>query len=98
MQVALYLSGLSCTNDNFIQKSGAQRVAAQLGIALVSPDTSPRGLGIDGEDDSFDFGTGAMSCYAGLASALEVRRQCCLSCRRVCSAHGLRGDDSASYI
>lgn len=58
MQVALYLSGLSCTNENFIMKGGAQRVAAQLGIALVSPDTSPRGLGIEGEDDSWDFGTG----------------------------------------
>ena len=54
----MFLSGLTCTDQNFIQKSGAQRAAAQLGIALVSPDTSPRGLGIDGEDDSYDFGTG----------------------------------------
>lgn len=59
MQVALYLSGLTCTHENFIAKSGAQRVAAELGLALVVPDTSPRGLGIEGEDDSWDFGTGA---------------------------------------
>ncbi|KAJ3053204.1 hypothetical protein HK097_004800 [Rhizophlyctis rosea] len=54
-----FLSGLTCTEDNFIQKAGAQRKAAQLGIALIAPDTSPRGLNIKGEDDSWDFGTGA---------------------------------------
>ena len=58
-QVLIYLSGLTCTNENFIIKAGAQRVAAELGLALVAPDTSPRGLGIEGEDDSYDFGTGA---------------------------------------
>lgn len=57
--VVWYLSGLTCTDDNFIQKAGAQRHAAELGLALVAPDTSPRGLGIEGEDDSWDFGTGA---------------------------------------
>ena len=46
-----YLSGLTCTDENFIQKAGAQRKAAELGVALVAPDTSPRGLGIEGEDD-----------------------------------------------
>jgi S-formylglutathione hydrolase len=58
MQMVLYLSGLTCTNENFIIKAGAQRTAADLGLALVAPDTSPRGLGIEGEDDSYDFGTG----------------------------------------
>ena len=53
-----WLSGLTCTDENFITKAGAQRVAARHGIALVCPDTSPRGAGIDGEDDSWDFGTG----------------------------------------
>lgn len=48
-QVLYYLSGLTCTDDNFIQKAGAQRVAAQRGVALVAPDTSPRGAGIAGE-------------------------------------------------
>ncbi|GGY60018.1 S-formylglutathione hydrolase [Marinobacter zhanjiangensis] len=57
---ALYwLSGLTCTDQNFMQKAGAQRRAAELGMAIVCPDTSPRGLGLPGEDDSYDFGTGA---------------------------------------
>lgn len=50
-QVIYYLSGLTCTDENFTQKAGAQRKAAELGVALVAPDTSPRGLGIEGEDD-----------------------------------------------
>jgi S-formylglutathione hydrolase len=58
LQVILYLSGLACTNENFIIKAGAQRCAAELGVALVAADTSPRGLGIEGEDDSYDFGSG----------------------------------------
>lgn len=57
---ALYwLSGLTCTEENFTIKAGAQRFAAELGLILVIPDTSPRGLGIKGEDDAIDFGTGA---------------------------------------
>jgi S-formylglutathione hydrolase len=54
-----WLSGLTCTEENFIVKAGAQRVAAELGLALVVPDTSPRGLKIPGEDENYDFGTGA---------------------------------------
>jgi len=54
-----WLSGLTCTEENFIVKAGAQRVAAELGIALVVPDTSPRGLNIPGEAASYDFGLGA---------------------------------------
>lgn len=57
--VLYWLSGLTCTEDNFMVKAGAQRYAAECGIALVAPDTSPRGLGLPGEDDSYDFGTGA---------------------------------------
>lgn len=57
---ALYwLSGLTCTEDNFIQKAGACKYAAEQGIALICPDTSPRGAGVEGEDDGWDFGTGA---------------------------------------
>jgi S-formylglutathione hydrolase len=57
---ALYwLSGLTCTEDNFSVKSGAQRYAAELGIALIIPDTSPRGVNIPGEDAQMDVGTGA---------------------------------------
>ncbi len=54
-----WLSGLTCTEENFIVKAGAQRMAAALGIALVVPDTSPRGLDIPGEGASYDFGLGA---------------------------------------
>lgn len=57
--VVTYLSGLSCTEENVITKAGAQRVAAELGLILVAPDTSPRGQNIAGEDDSYDFGSGA---------------------------------------
>lgn len=54
-----WLSGLTCTDENFMQKAGAQRVAAELGMAIVCPDTSPRGLDLPGEHDSYDFGSGA---------------------------------------
>lgn len=57
--VLWYLSGLTCTEENFTVKAGAQRYAAEHGIMLVAPDTSPRGAGIEGEDDSYDFGSGA---------------------------------------
>lgn len=57
--VLFWLSGLTCTEDNFITKAGAQRMASELGVAIVAPDTSPRGLGYPGEDESYDFGTGA---------------------------------------
>lgn len=57
--VLYWLSGLTCTDENFSTKAGAQRVAAELGIALVMPDTSPRGLGIEGEAASWDLGVGA---------------------------------------
>lgn len=57
---ALYwLSGLTCTEDNFTVKAGAQRVAAELGLALIVPDTSPRDLNLPGEKDHYDFGAGA---------------------------------------
>jgi S-formylglutathione hydrolase len=57
--VLYWLSGLTCTEENFIVKAGAQRVAAELGVAIVAPDTSPRGLNIPGEAESYDFGLGA---------------------------------------
>jgi S-formylglutathione hydrolase len=57
--VLYWLSGLTCTEENFIVKAGAQRVAAELGVAIVVPDTSPRGLAIPGEADAYDFGLGA---------------------------------------
>ncbi len=57
--VLYYLSGLTCTEKNFIEKAGAQRYAAEHGLMLVAPDTSPRGVNLPGEDDSWDFGSGA---------------------------------------
>lgn len=58
--VLWYLSGLTCTEENFTVKAGAQRVAAELGIALIAPDTSPRGDEVpDDPDGSYDFGLGA---------------------------------------
>lgn len=57
--VLTYLAGLTCTEETFVIKAGAQRVAAELGLMLVVPDTSPRGAGVPGEDDEWDLGTGA---------------------------------------
>jgi S-formylglutathione hydrolase len=57
--VLYYLSGLTCTEENFTAKAGAQRYAAEYGLMLVAPDTSPRGVNLPGEDESWDFGTGA---------------------------------------
>jgi len=55
----LYLAGLTCTEETFMVKAGAQRLAAELGLALIAPDTSPRGAGVPGEADAWDFGVGA---------------------------------------
>lgn len=58
--VVTFLSGLTCTEETFMIKSGAQRIAAELGIILVTPDTSPRGEGVpDDPDGEYDFGLGA---------------------------------------
>jgi S-formylglutathione hydrolase len=59
LPVLLYLAGLTCTEETFPTKAGAQRVAAREGMILVCPDTSPRGAGVPGETDSWDFGVGA---------------------------------------
>jgi S-formylglutathione hydrolase len=57
--VLYFLSGLTCTEENFITKAGAQQFAAQYGVMLVVPDTSPRKTGIPGEEEDWDFGVGA---------------------------------------
>ncbi len=60
LPVLYWLSGLTCTDENFMQKAGAQRVAAELGLVLVAPDTSPRGEGVPGDPEgAWDFGLGA---------------------------------------
>jgi S-formylglutathione hydrolase len=55
----VFLAGLTCTEETFTIKAGAQRLAAELGLALLMPDTSPRGAQVPGESDSWDFGVGA---------------------------------------
>jgi S-formylglutathione hydrolase len=57
--VLYYLAGLTCTEETFMMKAGAQRSAAELGLMLVAPDTSPRGVKLPGDSDSWDFGVGA---------------------------------------
>ncbi len=57
--VLWWLSGLTCTDENFMQKAGALQLASSLGLAIVCPDTSPRGTDLPGEHDSYDFGSGA---------------------------------------
>ncbi|HLS42165.1 MAG TPA: S-formylglutathione hydrolase [Paenalcaligenes sp.] len=59
LPVLIYLAGLTCTEETFMIKAAAQQYAAKHGIILVTPDTSPRGAGFPGEDDGWDFGTGA---------------------------------------
>lgn len=56
--VLYWLSGLTCTDENFMQKAGAHRIAAKLGIAIVAPDTSPRGSDVP-DDSAYDLGQGA---------------------------------------
>ncbi|MEO6319093.1 MAG: S-formylglutathione hydrolase [Polaromonas sp.] len=55
----VYLAGLTCNDETFMTKAGAQRLAAALGLTLIAPDTSPRGAKLPGESDSWDFGVGA---------------------------------------
>lgn len=58
--VLYWLSGLTCTDENFVTKAGAQQYAAEFGVAIVAPDTSPRGEGVaDDPDGAYDFGLGA---------------------------------------
>jgi S-formylglutathione hydrolase len=54
-----FLAGLTCTEETFMIKAGAQRYASEHGVALVAPDTSPRGANVPGETDGWDFGVGA---------------------------------------
>lgn len=57
--VLMFLAGLTCNEETFAIKAGAQRMAAELGLLLVTPDTSPRGVAIPGADAEWDFGIGA---------------------------------------
>jgi S-formylglutathione hydrolase len=55
----MFLAGLTCTEETFMTKAGAQQHAARLGMILIAPDTSPRGAGVPGESDGWDLGVGA---------------------------------------
>jgi S-formylglutathione hydrolase len=57
--VLVYLAGLTCNEETFMVKAGAQRLAAEAGLALIAPDTSPRGAKVPGEAESWDFGVAA---------------------------------------
>ncbi|CAI5440377.1 unnamed protein product [Caenorhabditis angaria] len=59
LPVLLYLSGLTCTHANFMEKSGFQQFASKYRFIVVHPDTSPRGVDIEGDSESWDFGKGA---------------------------------------
>ena len=59
MPALFYLAGLTCSEETFVIKAGAQRVAAELGLILIAPDTSPRDAAVAGESESWDFGIGA---------------------------------------
>jgi S-formylglutathione hydrolase len=58
-EAVIWLSGLTCTEENFITKSGVQRLLADTKTMVIAPDTSPRGLDLPGEHDTYDFGSGA---------------------------------------
>lgn len=60
LPVLYWLSGLTCNDENFVQKAGAQRIASELGLVIVTADTSPRGEGVaDDAEGAYDFGLGA---------------------------------------
>lgn len=71
--VLTYLAGLTCTEETFAIKAGAQRLAAELGLILVSPDTSPRDTGIDGATGDWEFGEGAGFYLDATTSAFAPR-------------------------
>ena len=58
--VLWYLSGLTCTHANVMEKGEYRRVAAELGLAIIAPDTSPRGADVPDEPDNWQFGSGAV--------------------------------------
>jgi S-formylglutathione hydrolase len=70
--VLFYLAGLTCTEDTGCQKGGFLKAAGEAGIAVVCPDTSPRGAGVEGEDDDWQLGTGTW-----LVLALALAFWCC---------------------
>ncbi|RYG51518.1 hypothetical protein EON67_03215 [archaeon] len=79
LQVVYFLSGLTCTWENFTSKAGAYSTAERLGMIIVAPDTSPRGADIDRKSDSWDFGACACACACACAwnTRVVVRNSRC---------------------
>jgi S-formylglutathione hydrolase len=73
--VLYFLSGLTCTEENFMIKAGAQQFAAKYGLMLVAPDTSPRNIGIVGEDAEWDLGSGASFYVDAIAGSWKSNYQ-----------------------
>ena len=99
MPVLFFLAGLTCTEETFAIKAGAQRFAAQHGLMLVTPDTSPRDTGVAGADADWDFGNGAgfyldatsrtvarPLAHGELRHAASCASWCCSSSRRAPTA------------
>ena len=78
--VVYFLAGLTCTEENFITKAGAQRYAAEHGLILVAPDTSPRGAAVPGEDAAWDFGTGRASTSTPRRRRTAAATACTIMC------------------
>jgi S-formylglutathione hydrolase len=82
--VLYWLSGLTCTEDNFMHKAAAFEAAAAADVIIVCPDTSPRGTGIAGETESWDFGAGAgfyINATQDKVLALVLARSCLADAR-----------------
>ncbi|KAJ3483135.1 hypothetical protein NLI96_g6515 [Meripilus lineatus] len=86
--ILVYLSGLTCTEDNGAQKAGFLGPAAKEGIAILFPDTSPRGAGIAGEDDDWDFGTVSYIVHCLMCRVYDTIRYDAI---RVCGLYGAVG-------
>ena len=87
LPVLYWLSGLTCTDENFMQKAGAQRMAAELGLIIVAPDTSPRGPGVPGDpDNAWTLASALASTSMPPRSPGRATTACtttwCRSCRR----------------
>lgn len=81
--VLFYLAGLTCTEDTGAQKGGFLNTAGEEGLAVVFPDTSPRGAGVEGEDEDWDFGTGE---WVGVSALFDLEGEVPVLWRRIVSS------------
>ena len=97
LPVLTYLSGLTCTWENFTVKAGAQRYAAEHGI-IIGPDTSPRGLNLPGENDSYDFGTEPASMSMPRRNRGRTTTACTATCGTSCRRWSRRSSRSTRTV